>query len=247
MASLKRTLPLIAIVVLLAAALAFGAPELLTWDKLAEQQAALLALVAQRPLAAALGYVAVYALCVAVSLPGAVVITVAGGLLFGTPAGAALAVCGASIGAVLVFLAARGALAPLLAARAGPFLERVRPGLERDGFSYVLALRLVPVVPFWLVNLAPALVGMRLLPYAAATFIGIIPATTVFAAIGAGIGAVLARGERPDLSVILSAPVLLPLLALAALSLLPVAWRALKGRDAKGPDAKRPDVRGRDA
>jgi uncharacterized membrane protein YdjX (TVP38/TMEM64 family) len=232
MASFKRALPLIVIAALLALAFAVGVPDLLTWEALAARQAALLALVRAHPAASALGYLAVYALGVAISLPGAVVLTVAGGLLFGAWIGAALAVCGASVGAVLVFLAARGALAPWLTSRAGPFLDRVRPGLEAHGFSYVLALRLIPVVPFWLVNLAAAVVGMRLLPYAAATFIGIIPATTVFAFVGAGVGTVLMRGERPDLSVILSAPVLLPLLALAALSLLPVGWRAWKGRDA---------------
>lgn len=232
MAFFKRALPLIVIAALLMLAFAVGVPGFLTWEALAGRQADLLAFVQARPVGSALGYVAVYAFCVAVSLPGAVVITVAGGLLFGVWVGAGLAVCGASIGAVLVFLAARGALAPWLAARAGRLLDRVRPGLEANGFSYVLALRLVPVVPFWLVNLAAAIVGMRLLPYAAATFVGIIPATTVFASIGAGVGAVLMRGERPDLSVILSAPVLLPLLGLAALALLPVGWRAWKGRDA---------------
>ena len=107
---------------------------------------------------------------------------------------------GATGGAVLLFLAARSTLRPLLARRARPFLERVGPALERDGFSYLLALRLLPVLPFWLLNLAPALVGMRLAPYTAATFLGIIPGTVVFASIGAGLGDVLASGGPPHLS-----------------------------------------------
>lgn len=90
------------------------------------------------------------------------ILTLAGGLLFGTVTGAARAVAGATIGAVLLFLAARCALGGWLAGRARGLLDRVRPGLERDGFSYMLALRRLPVVPFWLVNLALALVGMRL-------------------------------------------------------------------------------------
>ena len=232
MPSLRRALAALLLLAALAAAYAFGLHRALTWAGLAARQQQLQALVQARPAAAAAGYVAIYAAAVAVSLPGAVVLTLAGGLLFGTLAGAALAIGGATLGAVLVFLAARGALGPLLTGRALPLLARLRPGMERDGFSYVLAMRLVPVVPFWLVNLAAALSGVRLLPYAAATLLGIVPATTVFASIGAGIGQVLAAGGQPDLSVILSPPLLLPLLALALLALLPVAWRRWRTPDA---------------
>jgi uncharacterized membrane protein YdjX (TVP38/TMEM64 family) len=156
--------------------------------------------------------------------------TLAGGLLFGAVAGTGLAVLGAGGGAMVLFLAARFALAAPLARLcerngAGPFIERVRAGVRREGFSYVLALRLIPVVPFWLTNLAPALVGMRLAPYAAATFLGIIPPTAVFASIGAGLGSVIARGAQPDLTVIFRPNILLPLLGLALLSLAPIAWR----------------------
>ena len=124
--------------------------------------------------------------------------------------------------------AARTALARLFCARAGPFLERIRPGLERDGFSYLLALRLIPVLPFWLLNLAPALVGMRLVPFALATLIGIIPGTLVFASIGAGAGQLLAAGSQPDWRIVFSPSVLLPFVGLALLSLAPVAWRHWK-------------------
>jgi uncharacterized membrane protein YdjX (TVP38/TMEM64 family) len=220
-----RLLPLAALLAALAAAWLLGLPRLLSWPALAANRAALDALVAAHPLPAALGFVLIYTVTVALSLPGAAVLSVAGGLLFGTLAGAALAVTGASAGAVLLFLAARHALAPAMEARAGALLGRIRPGLERDGFSYLLALRLMPVFPFWLVNLAPALAGMRLAPFAAATVIGIIPGALVFASIGSGVGHVLDAGRAPDLSEIFSAPVLGPLAGLAALALLPVAWR----------------------
>jgi uncharacterized membrane protein YdjX (TVP38/TMEM64 family) len=111
--------------------------------------------------------------------------------------------------------------------RAGTLLDRIRPGLHRDGFSYLLALRLVPT-PFWLVNLGAALCGMRLLPFTVATLVGIIPATFVLAWIGAGVGDVLASGRSPDLSILFSAQILGPLSALAALSLVPVAWRWMR-------------------
>ena len=145
--------------------------------------------------------------------------------------GAALAVVGATLGACLLFLIARSALAPLVAHGVGPWLDRVRPGLERDGFWYLLSLRLLPVVPFWLCNLAPALAGMPFPAYAAATLLGIVPGTAVFAGVGAGLGQVLDAGGRPDLSVVLSPGVLLPLAGLAALSLLGAAGRRfLRGR-----------------
>lgn len=225
MTVLRRVWPLLLILALLAAAFASGLLRQLNWASLAAHESALRRLVAVAPMIAATAYVAAYAAAVALSIPLGALLTVSGGLLFGTLIGGMLAVVGATIGAILLFLAARSALAPLLATRAGPFLDRVRPGLQRDGFSYLLVMRLIPVVPFWLTNLAPALVGMPLVPYAGATFIGIMPATFVFAGLGAGVDVVLAAGGQPDVSLIWSPPVLLPLVGLAVLSLLPVAWR----------------------
>lgn len=230
-AALARAWPLLALLALLAAAWGSGLTRFLSFEALAEHRAALDAWVGASPALAAAAYVLAYVVVVALSLPGGAVMTLAGGLLFGPWFGAALAVGGATLGACLLFLAARSALAPLVAGRAAGLLGRVRPGLERDGFFYLLTLRLVPVVPFWLANLAPALVGMRFGPYAAATAIGIVPGAAVFAGMGAGLGDILAAGERPDLSVILSPPILLPLLGLAALSLLGAWWRGRK-RDA---------------
>lgn len=229
LARLKHLLPLALLIAGLAALWAFGLQQHLSWPSLARHQAELLAVVAARPISTGAAYVAIYIVVVACSLPEAAFVTVAGGLLFGTVAGAALAVIGSSIGAVILFLAARYAFADLMAARAAPLMARIRPGLERDGFLYLLAIRLVPIFPFWLVNLAGAACGMRLRPFAAATVIGIIPGTTVFAAIGTGLGDVLAKGQAPNLTVIFAPHVLLPLLGLAALTLLPVAWRAWQG------------------
>jgi uncharacterized membrane protein YdjX (TVP38/TMEM64 family) len=225
-----RWLPLLVILAAIVAAFAFGVPQALSWSALGARQAALMQETRAHPVASLLLYAAVYALAVALSVPVSVVLSVAGGLLFGTVLGGAAAVAGATIGAVLLFLVVRLALGPLLARRAPRLLARIGPGLERDGFSYLLALRLIPAFPFWLVNLAPALVGMRLLPYAAATALGVIPATVVFVSLGAGLGSVLAAGERPDLGVIFSPRVLGPLIGLAALSLLPVLWRRWRGR-----------------
>jgi uncharacterized membrane protein YdjX (TVP38/TMEM64 family) len=222
---LARFWPLLVLAGLVAVAWASGATRLLSFEALGQHRAALDAWVAARPVLAAGAYVLAYVAVVALSLPGGAVMTLAGGLLFGAWLGTALAVVGATIGACLLFLAARSALAPLVAGRAAGLVDRIRPGLERDGFFYLLTLRLIPVVPFWLANLAPALAGMPFGAYAAATAIGIIPATAVFSGIGAGLGDILAAGGRPELGIILSPPILLPLLGLAGLSLLGAWWR----------------------
>jgi uncharacterized membrane protein YdjX (TVP38/TMEM64 family) len=198
---------------------ALGLHRHLSLDALAAQREALAALVTARPVASALVYVAAYIGVVAFSLPGGAVMTLSGGLLFGAFIGAFLAVLGATIGAAVLFLLARSAFAPLVAGRAEGLLGPLRAGLARDGFFYLLSLRLVPVFPFWLLNLAPALLGMAFAPYLAATFFGIIPGTLVFAGIGAGLDEVFLSGGVPDLGVIFSWGILLPLLGLASLSL----------------------------
>ncbi len=233
MRAVLRMLPVILILAALATAYAMGLHRELSWAALGRQQAALQALVTARPAAAAALYLAVYATIVAISLPVAVVVTVSGGLLFGTVAGTLLTIIGATTGASLAFFAVRTAFFPLLARRAGGMIERIGPRLRRDGLSYMLVLRLLPVVPFWLVNLAAGMSGMPWRLFALGTVIGIVPATAVFSSIGAGIGGVLAEGGAPDLSVIFSAKVLLPLFGLAALSLLPVIWRQVRGGDAR--------------
>lgn len=225
-----RFLPLLSLLLVLAAGYALGLHRELSWDALAARQAGLHALVAARPAAAGLSFLAVYIAAAAVSFPGTVVLTVAGGLLFGTLPGAALTVLAATTGSTIVFLVARTTLGTLLAARAGPFLDRFRAGLRRDAFSYILAMRLLPVIPFWVVNLVTAVLGVRLAPFMLGTFLGIIPATTVLSGIGAGIGSVLMAGGRPDFRVMLSPPVLLPLLGLAVLALAPVLWRVWRQR-----------------
>jgi uncharacterized membrane protein YdjX (TVP38/TMEM64 family) len=229
---LLRRFWVVVLLAMLAVAWIVGASEHINWATFARNQAALAGWVASHPILAPLGYLLLYAAAVLLSLPESAVLTVAGGLLFGTLSGGLLAVIGSSAGAIALFLAVRYHLADAIAARRSRFLDAIRTSLHRDGFSYLLAIRLVPAFPFWLVNLAAALSGMRLLPYGAATVIGVIPATFVFASIGDGLGETLAAGDQPDFSVIFSPRILGPLVALAVLSLLPVAWRRWKRSNA---------------
>jgi uncharacterized membrane protein YdjX (TVP38/TMEM64 family) len=209
-----------------------GFLDRLSWAGLAAERAAVSTWIdANRPLAM-LMFLAVYIASVTLSLPHAALLTAFGGVLFGTLIGGMLAVVGATIGAVLLFLIARSAFAEALARRGGSLLGRLRDELHRDGFSYLLALRLVPLFPFWLINLAAALCGMRLRAYAAATLIGIMPVTFIYASIGAGLGDVLSTGGRPDFARVVSLPILAPLAALAVVSLLPVIWRKWRARHA---------------
>jgi uncharacterized membrane protein YdjX (TVP38/TMEM64 family) len=172
----------------------------------------------------------------ALSIPGAIIFSITAGFLFGTVVGATWNVIGATLGATAIFLAARFAFGDVLRNRAGPWIAKLESGFRENALSYLLFLRLVPLFPFWLVNLVPAFLGVRLGTYILATFVGIIPAALVYASIGSGLGALLERGETPDAGAILQPRVLLPILALAALSLIPVFYKRLRrARPAEAP------------
>jgi uncharacterized membrane protein YdjX (TVP38/TMEM64 family) len=226
----RRWLPLLLLLVALALVYGTGLHRQLSLETLRTQREALQGFVAARPLAAPLVFVLAYAGAVALSLPGGLFLTLAGGFLFGTLLGSVLSVTGATIGAVAIFLVARTALGSSLRDRAGPWLKRMEAGFREDAFSYLLVLRLIPLFPFWLVNLVPAALGVRLPTFALATLIGIIPGSLVYTSVGNGLGAVLDHGGEPDIGLILKPQVLGPLLGLAALALLPVLYRRWKAR-----------------
>lgn len=226
--TLRRLLPVAILLAGLAIFLLLGFERYVSFDMLARHKATLTAWVAAHRLLAGLVFVLAYALMVAFSLPVAVVATPVGGFLFGTWTGAGLSVIAATLGSIAVFLAARYAFRDLFRARAGATLARLEQGFRNNDFSYLLFLRLVPVLPFWLINIVPALLGMPLKRYALATLLGIVPASIVYASVGSGLGAVLKRGEQPDLGIIFEWHILLPLLGLAALALLPVVFARLR-------------------
>jgi len=228
MLTARKILPLAILLAALVALWVSGVAGQISWATLSRYQATLDILIARHPIAAPALYAAIYAATTALSLPEGAVLTVAGGLLFGTLLGGTMAVIGATAGALLLFLAARSAFGSAMTARSDTRLARIRAELHRNGFSYMLAIRLIPALPFWLVNLAGALAGMRVLPFATATLLGIIPATFIYASIGAGVGEVLAAGSRPDLSLIFAPQILGPLVALGLLALLPVLWQRRK-------------------
>ncbi len=235
--SLKRVIPIVVLVALIGAAFALHLDRYLSLDVLRQNRAHLTAFVAEHGLAAGLGYVIAYAGVVALSLPGAAIMTLAGGFLFGVVVGATLTVIGATLGATLLFLIARSAVGDALRERAGPFVARMAEGFSRNAFNYLLFLRLVPVFPFWAVNLAPALLGMRLAQFVVATALGIIPGTIVYSAFGAGLGQIFDTGGDVDLKSVFSPTLIAALVGLGLLSLVPVLvrWRREKRTGAAGP------------
>ncbi|HEX2528484.1 MAG TPA: VTT domain-containing protein [Geminicoccus sp.] len=180
------------------------------------------------PLAAPLVAVLVYAVVVAGFLPIALWVTLACGFAFGTFWGGVLSVMGATIGAVVTFLAARSSLGRPLHQWAGPRLYKLEKGLADDAWSYLMVLRMVPAFPFWLVNIVPALLRVPLSTFVITTALGIAPATFVLASIGSGLARVFAEGGSPDLSIMTEPDILLPLLAVSLLALVPAAWRHLR-------------------
>jgi uncharacterized membrane protein YdjX (TVP38/TMEM64 family) len=231
-----RILPLLVIAAAIALVFYFRLDRYLTLDQLAANREWLKGEVARLGVAAALLFVVVYAAAVALSVPGAIILTLSGGFLFGPFWGALLTVIGATVGATIIFLIAKTALGDALRAKAGGAVKRLEEGFRKDAFSYLLVLRLVPLFPFWLVNLVPAFLGVKLRTFVAATFLGIIPGTAVYAGVGNGLGAVIDKGEKPNLGIILEPQVLLPLIGLALLALIPVAYKRFKrGGAAEGP------------
>jgi uncharacterized membrane protein YdjX (TVP38/TMEM64 family) len=227
--ALRRFIPLGALVLGGLLFMALGGYRYLTLAAIAENREWVCDLVGAARLMAALAFIAAYAGLVALSVPGAALLTITGGFLFGPWLGGAYAVVGATLGATVVFLAARAGLAGL-AVRAGPWARRIEEGFRRNGLNYLLVLRLIPIFPFWLVNLVAGAVGLRLWVYVLGTFIGILPVTFVFASLGDGLGSLIEEGRAPDIAILSRPDVLLPILGLAVLVLLPVAYRHWRNR-----------------
>ncbi|MEZ5775856.1 MAG: VTT domain-containing protein [Hyphomicrobiaceae bacterium] len=195
-AVLWRLLPLAALGLLIAIAYGQGWHRALTLENLYLHRMDLSEAIEGHIVLAVLVYMAVYVMVVALSLPGALLLTVTGGFLFGWMIGAPAALVAATLGAVIIFLVARTSLGPLMAERSGPAIARLREGFRADAFNYLLFLRLVPAFPFFVVNLAAGILGVSLPVYLAATIIGIIPGGLAFSLAGAGLDSVFAaQGE----------------------------------------------------
>lgn len=226
---LKRYIP-VAIAGIGAVLLYVFGSDYLSFSALEENHEALTAWRDENYLLAAFVFVAVYAVATALSFPGGLALTLTGGFLFGTVLGGMFAVTGATIGAVAIFLAVKNGFGSSLGEKAGPFVKKAEAGFRENQVSFLLIMRLVPAIPFFAANIVPAVLGARTFTYAWTTFLGIIPGAIVYASVGAGLGAVFAAGESPNLGVIFEPQILGPLLGLSALAALPIVIKKFRGK-----------------
>jgi uncharacterized membrane protein YdjX (TVP38/TMEM64 family) len=204
-----------------------------SFEALRDNRETLLAFRDAHYLLSVLGFIGLYILIVAFSLPGATIATLTGGFLFATFPGVVFNITGATIGATLIFLAARWGLGDRLSAKMDTgdgLVKRIKDGIDANQWSMLFLIRLVPAVPFFMANLIPGLVGVPMSRFIISTFFGIMPGALVYTSVGAGLGEVFARGETPNLRLIFAPQIFLPLLGLCALAALPIVIKALRGK-----------------
>ncbi len=229
-------------IILVAAGLFFlsGAHRYLSFEALKNNYEALQAFVDDNFGLALFLYCAVYITVTALSLPGATLMSLAGGFLFGVPVGLVAVVLSATVGATIIYQIARTALGDSLRKRAGGMVKKLENGFNENAFSYLLLLRLIPLFPFFVVNIAPAIFGVKTHTFFLATLIGIIPGAFAFVSAGNGLGVVLEAGGEIKLSGLLTQPeIITPIIALSVLALIPILYQRFKGakKDSKGSAA----------
>ena len=229
--ALKRLWPVAALIVAVAALVAFGPDHAKVIETLRAYREAIDVLIVENAVLAGLGYMVIYAVAIAFSVPGGAMMTIVGAFLFGWQLAAVYVVFAATIGATALFLIARSAVGNRLHERAGPWMQKMEAGFQENALWYLLVLRLIPLFPFFVVNLVPAFLGVTLRTYVIGTFFGIIPGTIVFALAGGGLASVLANeGAEFDLSSVLTPEVVAALIGIALLALIPVIYKKVQAR-----------------
>ncbi|MEM9432345.1 MAG: TVP38/TMEM64 family protein [Pseudomonadota bacterium] len=229
----RKRLPLL-LIILFGAFGAFLLKDHLSFEALRDNREALLQLRDANYLVAALGFILIYALIVAFSLPGATLATLTGGFLFATFPGTLFNVTAATIGATAIFTAVRLGFGDTFGEKlksADGIVKKIKDGIDENQWSVLFLMRLVPAVPFFIANIVPAMVEVPLRRFVVSTFLGIIPGAVVYTSVGAGLGEVFERGETPNLSIIFEPQILLPILGLCALAALPIVIKALRGKE----------------
>jgi uncharacterized membrane protein YdjX (TVP38/TMEM64 family) len=225
----RRTWFAVFILAVFLAAQASGLNEYLSIAALAENRSWLLALVRENMAVAVVVFLAAYVCLVALSLPGSQMMTITGGFLFGTLLGSALSVIGATAGAIVIFMAITRIFGPVPLSRLGRRVEAVAMTIRSEAWSYLFVLRLVPVAPFFAVNLAAAVVGVSLRTFALTTFFGIIPGSLAYSMFGAGFGTMFDAGRVPGFTELLTPEILYGIGSLAALAFLAIPVKRYLG------------------
>lgn len=220
----------IAIVVVIASAIAlflyFDLGQFLSLEALKANRDQLLAFTEANYPASVVLFIVLYVAVTGLSLPGAVILTLAGGFLFGSLPATIFVNVGATTGATLAFLAARYVLRDWVEQKFGRWLEPLQQGFAKNAFNYLMTLRLIPLFPFFVVNLVSGLTRMNLGTYVVATALGIIPGSFVYAYAGRQLGTINSLKE------IASPPVLGAFFLLGALALMPIVYKRLSAKSA---------------
>ena len=232
---IKRFLPLLVIVGGLGFAYLMGWQRFFTLDFLAESRDSLTAFVMANYWLSTIGFTLLYAVAVAFSFPAASILTIFAGFLFGWLTGSIMVALGATAGATAIFLVAKSAFGDALRSKVGGRVKSLAEGFEKDAFSYLLVLRIAPVFPFFIMNIAPALFNVSLRHYVIATFLGILPGVLAYTYLGQGIGSVLdaaeAAGTSPSVGDLVTPEITIAFVALAVVAAIPVVIKKLRGRD----------------
>lgn len=231
-ANAKRFLPLAVIVSGLGFAYAMGWQQYFSLDFLAQSRGMLTEYVSANYVFSLLAFFGIYTLAVAFAFPAASILSIFGGFLFGWLVGGILVAVGATVGATALFMAARTAFGDFLRDQVGGRVKKLKDGFEADAFSYLLVLRLAPVFPFFVMNIAPALFKVPLGTYVLATFIGILPGTFAYTFLGQGVGSVLEKaeeaGEMASIGDLVTTEITLAFVALAIVAALPMIIKRLR-------------------
>ncbi|MCL9683361.1 TVP38/TMEM64 family protein [Legionella maioricensis] len=226
---LRRLWPLLLLAVLFFIFYSFHLNQYLTYSSLKLHHKQLTSWTDSHYIYAVVLFMTIYILCIVASIPVALFLTLTGGLFFGVLWGALYVVISATIGSTLIFLIIKFALSDWMTKRTAQWVKKMRRGFQHDAFAYLLVLRLIPLFPFWVVNIVPALLGIETKIFILATFLGIIPGSLIYAAIGGELNHLFDIGQTPDVKIIFSPQLFLPLLGLAFLSLLPIFYTKIKG------------------
>jgi len=176
-------------------------------------------------------YIVIYILAVVLSIPGAWLLTLTGGFVFGWQISSFLTVFSATIGASFIFMITKSLLGDFFRKKIDNkkgLLQKLEKGIHNNAFFYLLFMRLMPIFPFVFVNIAPAIIGIRLNIYIATTFLGIIPGTIVYSLIGAGASDAFIEGNLMSLKCFNSIEIIIGLSSLSLLSLLPILFKYFK-------------------
>lgn len=215
----------------LAFAISQGWHTQLTPEALGQNAVYLDNLVKENFLLVLLAFIGIYIAATAFMVPASA-LTIGGGFLFGTAIGAPATVTGATIGALILFLAAKSSIGETLKSIAGPFIGKMEKGFNENALSYLFTLRLIPVVPFAVANIAPAVLGAKFKDYFLSTALGIIPGTVAYSLIGNGLReTLLTVGENADVGALVAdaAKNFVPaFFALAVVAMIPTIYKKFK-------------------